>query len=111
MNMLADEWLAETLEADLAPDGGDGFVDLLDWQQLATAWMTTSASPNWDAMCDLAPDGGDGAVDLLDAAAFADAWLAPSARHCDIAPAPDGDGRVNLLDFAAFAETWLQDTY
>lgn len=109
LNALAGEWLYETQIADMAPDGGDGFVDLVDWQHLAGAWMTTSASGGWDAACDLAPPGGDGTVDLLDAAALAEAWLAPSARFCDIAPPPDGDGKVNLLDFAAFADYWMRD--
>lgn len=108
---LTDEWLAEQLDGDMAPDGGDGFVDALDWARLAGAWMTTPASPNWDQVCDIAPDGGDDLVDLLDLAALADGWLTPSLQFCDIAPAPNGDGRVDLQDFAAFAELWLDTLY
>jgi hypothetical protein len=90
LNMMADEWLVEELDGDMAPDGGDGFVDLLDWNQMAVAWMTTPASANWDAACDIAPAGGDDVVDLLDLTSLADSWLTPSAMYCDIAPAPNG---------------------
>lgn len=106
--VLTDEWLTEKLDADIAPDSGNGFVDLLDWACLAAAWLTTPVSPNWNPVCDIAPAGGDNIVDLLDLALLVDSWLAPSLQFCDLAPAPDGDGRVDLQDFAVFAELWLE---
>lgn len=107
--VLAKQWLLEKLSADISPDGGDGFVDFLDWAVFANAWQSTSEpmSANWNPKCDIAPEGGNGVVDMYDLAAFVDQWLQRGAYCADIAPAPDGDSIVNLLDFAAFTENWL----
>ncbi|HOK66678.1 MAG TPA: hypothetical protein PK054_05425 [Anaerohalosphaeraceae bacterium] len=107
LQALADEWLAEKCRADIAPAGGDGFVDFLDWARMASAWLTDSSSPKWDALCDLAPSEGDEIVDLLDVAVFSEQWLFRSALWGDIAPEPEGDGRVDLEDFCLFARLWM----
>ena len=85
--VLVEQWLLEKLSADVAPDGGDGFVDFLDWAVFANGWQSTT--------------------DINDLTAFANQWLRFSAYSADIAPAPDGDSVVNLLDFAVLAENWL----
>lgn len=107
LQALADEWLTEKRRADIAPAGGDGFVDFLDWARMASAWLMDSSSGQWDGLCDLAPPEGDGIVDLLDVAVFAEQWLFRSALWGDIAPEPDGDGRVDLEDFCLFARSWI----
>ena len=106
--VLTDEWLAESvaISADMAPDGGDGMVDLLDWTRLANAWYTSTGQLGWDEMCDMAPATPDGTIDALDFSVFADQWLDRSARFADIAPAGASDGRVDMLDYALFSENW-----
>jgi len=84
---LIEQWLLEKLSADVAPDGGDGFVDFLDWAVFANGWQSTT--------------------DINDLAVFIEQWLQFSAYCADIAPAPDGDGIVNMLDFAVLADNWL----
>mgnify|MGYP000011759683 CR=1 FL=1 len=39
--------------ADVAPDGGDGVVNLLDWTRFASAWQSQPGQPNWDPACNL----------------------------------------------------------
>jgi hypothetical protein len=84
-------WLLRELLVDLAPDGGDGVVDFLDWAVFADDWQVL--------------------YDMADLAVFAEQWLwvgAPSDLIDPIDMAPDGgDGIINLLDFAVFAEYWL----
>ena len=68
------------LTADIAPEAGDGVVDLLDFTTFAKAWLTTATSPNWNPKADLAPPlSPDGIVDLLDLAVFAEYWLNTAA--------------------------------
>jgi hypothetical protein len=90
LGMMAEDWLLEELSADVAPDGGDGFVNFLDWAIFADGWQTTH--------------------DIFDLADFADQWLKTGSNDliADIAPASHGDGIVNLPDFAALANNWLQ---
>jgi hypothetical protein len=105
--VLCEEWLAETMSADIVPDGGNGMVDLFDWTHLANAWQTSQGQAGWDDLCDLAPATPDGHIDELDLAVFADQWLYRSARYADVAPEGAPDGKVDLLDFALFGEYWL----
>ena len=90
LSLLCEYWLFEELSADVAPNGGDGFVNFLDWAIFADGWQTT--------------------VDFDDLADFADQWLKTGSNDliADIAPAPDGDGIVDFLDFAALANNWLE---
>jgi hypothetical protein len=89
LRVLCEQWLFEELSMDVAPDGGDGTVNFLDWAIFAADWQIT--------------------VDFETLADFADQWLKTGANYyiADIAPAPDGDGIVNMLDFAALANNWL----
>lgn len=90
LRVLCDQWLLEELSADVGPDRGDGFVNLLDWAIFADGWQTTN--------------------DIFDLAEFAEQWLKTGSNYyiADIAPG-SGDGFVNLLDFATLAENWLLD--
>ncbi|MHC4433934.1 MAG: aspartyl protease family protein, partial [Planctomycetota bacterium] len=64
---LAYQFIRTPIIADIAPEGGDGFVDLFDFAILADAWLRTSASADWDPKADLAPVGNpDGKVDFQD---------------------------------------------
>lgn len=85
--VLCEQWLLEKLSADVAPDGGDGVVNFLDWSVFADGWQSI-------------PD-----IDKL--IIFVEQWLQRGAYCADIAPALDGDGIVNLLDFAALANNWM----
>ncbi|MDH4203108.1 MAG: DNRLRE domain-containing protein [Phycisphaerae bacterium] len=108
--ILTDEWLAETMSADMAPDGGDGKVNLADWAHLADAWMTSQGQDGYDPLCDLAPETPDGSIDELDLSVFANQWLHRNARFADIAPIGAPDGKVDLSDYCVFAENWLLGT-
>jgi len=62
--------------ADIAPEGGDGKVDLLDLEVLVEAWLSNPSSFNWDPKCDIAPSPTpDGIVNLLDFAVLSEYWL------------------------------------
>jgi len=84
--ILCKQWLLERLSMDVAPDGGDGIVNFLDWAVFADGWQDITA--------------------INDLIVFVNQWLQPSAWCGDIAPAPDGDGIVNMLDFAVPAKNW-----
>jgi len=88
--VLAREWQMTFLPWDIAPAGGDGFVDNLDWAIFADGWGDT-----WN---------------LNDLHNFAEQWLQFGAWYADIAPEPDGDGVVDILDAALFAQYWLEGT-
>jgi hypothetical protein len=83
--VFVDQWLLEELSYDIAPAGGDGIVNFLDWAVFANDWQG----------------------DTVQLSEFISQWLKPSVYNADIAPAGDGDGVVNMLDFAVFAENWL----
>ena len=106
--ILTDEWLAQTMSADIAPDGGDGMVDLLDWSRLAAAWYTNPNNPEYDAVCNLEPI--EAVINEGDLAVFADQWLSRSAQQADIAPLDAPDGRIDMLDYCALAENWMLGT-
>ena len=69
--VLAKQWQLRLLW-DIAPAGGDGIVNLLDFAAFANAW---TGSPE----------------DLTNLAAFASQWLQPNT---DIAPAPSASARL-----------------
>ncbi|UCC22523.1 MAG: hypothetical protein JSW23_00150 [Planctomycetota bacterium] len=90
VGVLCEEWLFEELSCDVWPEGGDGFVDFLDWVIFADGWGH--------------------AYDIFDLAEFAGQWLKSGSNYLvtDIAPGSDGDGITNGVDFAAMAENWLE---
>jgi PKD repeat protein len=90
---MAEVWLTSDQSADIAPPGGDGIVNLLDFAVLAEHWL---CGPN------ILADG----VDFSDLIYMAEVWLT-SDQSADIAPPPGGDGIVNLLDFSVLAKNWL----
>lgn len=78
---LEFERIPARLAADIAPPESDGVVDYRDLAVLLDAWLSTSASPNWDARADIGPLGApDGRVDFLDLAVLGEFWLAGTAR-------------------------------
>ncbi len=78
---LEFERIPARLAADIAPPEGDGVVDYRDLAALVEAWLSTSASPNWNARADIGPwEAPDGHVDFLDLAVLAEFWLAHVAR-------------------------------
>ena len=73
---LTYEFIRAPLVGDIAPEGGDGIVDFLDFAILADAWLATPASANWNPKADLAPPGNpDGKIDFLDLIVLAEHWL------------------------------------
>jgi hypothetical protein len=107
--IFMNEWLAETMSADMAPDGSDGMVDLQDWIRFASAWQSQPGDPAWDDACDLAPTPL-AIIGIDDLMIFSEQWLARSAYFADIAPLAEPDGKVNLLDYCVLAENWLLGT-
>jgi hypothetical protein len=86
-SVLAKQWMLEKLSYDVAPAGGNGIVNFLDWAVFANSWQGN----------------------MIQLSEFMSQWLQPGMYNADIAPVPDGDGIVNTLDFAAFAENWLKN--
>ena len=73
---LEFELISQNLIADIAPEGGDGVVDFLDFEAFAKAWLSTIDSPNWNPNADLAPPSNpDGVIDTLDLVIFFENWL------------------------------------
>ncbi|MBW7991197.1 MAG: hypothetical protein FVQ84_14435 [Planctomycetes bacterium] len=78
---LEFELITEHLIADIAPEGGDGIVDFLDFEAFVNAWLSTTTSPNWNPAADLAPPlNPDGIIDTLDLSIFFDNWLKTASR-------------------------------
>jgi ELWxxDGT repeat protein len=86
LDCLRNEWLLEKLYADVAPNGGDGVVNFLDWVVFADAWQDT--------------------MDINDLTIFARQWLRLSANCTDINN-NGSDNIVDMLEFAVMAENWL----
>ena len=77
---LAFEFIRTPIVGDIAPEGGDGVVDFLDFAILADAWLVTPESANWNPKADMAPpENPDGKVDFQDLIVFAEHWLDASA--------------------------------
>ena len=74
---LTINYIQYGLTADMAPYGGDGSVNFLDWAVFANAWQSTGEPPsaNWNPECDIAPAEGNGVVDMNDLAVFVSQWL------------------------------------
>jgi len=106
LGYLCDEWLMSRIYADVAPAGGDGYVDLADWATFAAAWKSQVGQPNYNPTCDLVVDGE---INQFDMSVFVDEWLRMGCRSlwADIHPEPGGDGLVNIYDFALFAQQWM----
>lgn len=67
----------EPLTGDIAPSGGDGWVDYQDFSVFSTAWLTTTGDAHWNPNADLIPNGTIGLPDLQ---ALADNWLAETGQ-------------------------------
>lgn len=107
--ILCEEWLGEVVElsADVAPPGGDGYVDMADLTHLSRAWAASAGQLQWDGACDIAPDGH---IDVLDLLQLADQWLMHTVHYADIAPQAAPDGRVDLQDLALLTSHWMEGT-
>ena len=61
---------------DVAPEGGDRKVNILDLVAFAHAWLATEGAGNWNPACDLAPQPTtDDKIDSLDFGVLAQHWL------------------------------------
>jgi hypothetical protein len=69
---LALERIAIRLKADIAPGGGDGIVNFLDYAAFSKAWQTTPDLPNWNSSADF---NSDGVIDMTDMVEFSNDWL------------------------------------
>lgn len=109
LGYVCDEWLMEKCYFDIAPDGGDGFVDFLDYSVLANSWLRETGQSGYNPVCDVSPQGGDGKIDQQDANVFMDEWLKAGWYYldADIAPTDEQDGVVNFLDYAILCSQWL----
>jgi len=77
---LEFELIPAPLTADIAPEGGDGIVDFLDFVAFGKAWLSTTTSPNWNPKADLAPPlNPDGTINILDLSVFTEHWLSTAA--------------------------------
>ena len=103
LDILSEQWLGPPAppSADVAPlPDGDGKIDLLDFTELATHWLSDSFASG-----DINKDGN---VDALDLNFLAGQWLGPPAPpSADIAPLPYGDGKIDFRDYSELASHWL----
>ena len=72
---LEFEAIGDIVAGDIAPQGGDGIVNFLDFAALSDAWVATPLSANWNPDADIAPVRPDEVIDILDFAVLADQWL------------------------------------
>ena len=78
--VLEFELIPARLTADIAPEGGDGVVNFMDFAAFAEAWLATMTSPNWNPKADIAPQPTpDGNVNFPDIAILAEQWLKTTA--------------------------------
>ncbi len=74
--LLAYERIPPRLIGDIAPNGGDGIVNFLDFAVLAQSWLATPTSGNWNTKANLAPRyTPDSIIDILDLSEMAQQWL------------------------------------
>jgi hypothetical protein len=106
LGYLCDEWLMQKIQFDIAPTGGDYYVDFIDWAAFAAAWRSQLGQPGFNSACDVIADG---TIDEYDLIVLLDEWLKSGYPDlwADIYPQPDGDGVVNVYDFALFAQFWM----
>lgn len=64
------------ITGDIAPQGGDGAVNLLDLAAFSQAWLATPTSPDWNSKADMV---GDARINFLDFAVLAQHWLESTA--------------------------------
>ncbi|HUT46375.1 MAG TPA: aspartyl protease family protein [Sedimentisphaerales bacterium] len=77
---LTYEFIRTPIVGDIAPEGGDGIVDFLDFAIFADAWLATPASGNWNPKADLAPpENPDGKINFRDLIVFTEDWLGAGA--------------------------------
>jgi hypothetical protein len=77
---LAFERIPAKLTGDIAPEGGDGIVNFLDFAVLANAWLATPTSSNWNPKANIAPRyTPDSIIDILDMSEMAQSWLYTAA--------------------------------
>lgn len=73
---LAFERILPQLIGDIAPEGGDGIVNFMDFAVLADAWLATPTSGNWNPKANIAPRyTPDSVIDILDLSEMAQYWL------------------------------------
>jgi hypothetical protein len=84
--ILIEAWLDRRIPQDIAPENGDGIVNLYDFAALAQTW-----EDNQNGMQSLAELNHN--------------WLATWHYNADI----NRDGVINLLDFTVLAEHWLDE--
>ena len=72
---LEFEAIGDIVAGDIAPQGGDGIVNFLDFAALSDAWLATPVSANWNPDADIAPVRPDEVINILDLEVFADQWL------------------------------------
>lgn len=61
---------------DIAPNSGDGKVDLIDFSVFSQTWMATHTDGNWNADADFVPtDSSENIIDLEDLQVLAENWL------------------------------------
>ncbi len=74
--LLTYERIPPRLTGDIAPKGGDGIVNFLDFAVLAESWLATPTSGNWNPKANLAPRyTPDSIIDILDLSEMAQRWL------------------------------------
>lgn len=67
---------AWAVKGDIAPAGGDGMVDYKDLVLLASCWLATQESANWDPDCDIVPAiTGTTRINFEDFASLSANWL------------------------------------
>ena len=73
---LAVKRIPPRLIGDIAPEGGDGTVNFLDFAVLADSWLATPTSENWNPKANIAPRyDPDSVIDILDFTELANSWL------------------------------------
>jgi len=73
---LTFERIPPRLIGDIAPEGGDGIVNFVDFAVLANAWLATPTSDNWNSKANIAPRyTPDSIIDILDLTELAQSWL------------------------------------
>jgi hypothetical protein len=94
--------------SDIAPSGGDYYVDFFDWAVFSYAWQSQLGQQNFNTACELMADG---VIDEYDLLIIMDEWLkfGDKPLFADIYPQPNGDGIINIYDFALFAQRWMDN--
>lgn len=73
---LTYERIPPRLIGDIAPKGGDGIVNFLDFAVLANAWLAKPTSENWNPKANLSPRyDPDSIIDIYDLSELAQSWL------------------------------------